>query len=102
MTTPLSLTSSRYTGAEARRSLERTSVVSIITSWPIHASGIFSSESESLGLSLSIMWLPLLFRFPRSIRVEQIRGIRRRQQERGCDTSSVCYNIDRSLYLVKE
>jgi hypothetical protein len=42
-------------GGWARRSLERTSVVSIITSWPIHASGIFSSESEALGLSLSIM-----------------------------------------------
>src|SRR5688572_20778574 len=55
MTTPLSLTSSRYTGAEARRSLERTSVVSIITSWPIHASGILPSESEALGLSRSIM-----------------------------------------------
>src|SRR5215210_8302812 len=55
MTTPLSLTSSRYTGAEARRSLERTSVVSIITSWPIHASGILPSESEALGLSLSII-----------------------------------------------
>src|SRR5918995_5209464 len=57
MTTPRSLTSSRYTGAEARRSLERTSVVSIITSWPIQASGIFPSESESeaLGLSRSII-----------------------------------------------
>ena len=30
-------------------------MVSIITSWPIQASGIFSSESEALGLSLSIM-----------------------------------------------
>src|SRR5215212_1100186 len=55
MTTPLSLTSSRYTGAAARRSLERTSVVSIMTSWPIQASGILPSESEALGLSLSIM-----------------------------------------------
>src|SRR5215218_10385609 len=55
MTTPLSLTSSRYTGAEARRSLERVSVVSIITSCPIQASGIFPSESEALGLSLSII-----------------------------------------------
>src|SRR5215210_827544 len=55
MTTPLSFTSSRYTGAEARRSLERTSVVSIITSWPIQASGIFPSEPKALGLSLSIM-----------------------------------------------
>src|SRR3712207_2525459 len=52
MTTPLSLTSSRYTGAAARRSLERVSVVSSITSCPIHASGILSSEA--LGLSLSI------------------------------------------------
>ena len=42
-------------GEEARRSLERTSVVSIITSRPIHASGIFPSESEALGLSLSII-----------------------------------------------
>jgi hypothetical protein len=31
------------------------SVVSSITSWPIHASGIFPSESEALGLSLSII-----------------------------------------------
>jgi hypothetical protein len=29
-------------------------VVSIITSWPIHASGIVSFESEAPGLSLSI------------------------------------------------
>src|SRR5215210_7645553 len=57
MTTPRSFTSSRYTGAPARRSLERTSVVSIITSRPIHASGILSSESEAPGLSLSIMVL---------------------------------------------
>src|ERR687897_1312748 len=57
MTTPLSLTSSRYTGAEARRSLERVSVVSIITSCPIQASGILSSESEALGLSYP-SWLP--------------------------------------------
>jgi hypothetical protein len=55
MTTPRSLTSSRYTGAAARRSLERTSVVSIITSWPIHASEIISFESEALGLSQSII-----------------------------------------------
>src|SRR5215204_495352 len=53
MTTPLSLTSSRYTGAAARRSLERASVVSSITSWPIHASGIL--PSRALGLSLSII-----------------------------------------------
>src|SRR5215210_2808944 len=52
MTTPRSLTSSRYTGAAARRSLERVSVVSSITSCPIHASGILFSEA--LGLSLSI------------------------------------------------
>src|SRR5919112_4292725 len=57
MTTPLSLTSSRYTGAAARRSLERTSVVSSITSCPIHASGIF--PCEALCLSLSITGPPL-------------------------------------------
>ena len=34
--------------------LERASVVSSITSCPIHASGILSFESEALGLSLSI------------------------------------------------
>src|SRR5215211_7999345 len=55
MTMPLSLTSSRYAAAAARRSLERTSVVSIITSCPIHASGILSSESAALGFSLSII-----------------------------------------------
>src|ERR687890_719618 len=55
MTMPLSFTSSRYAAAAARRSLERTSVVSIITYWPIHASGILSSESAALGLSLSII-----------------------------------------------
>src|SRR5918998_4719471 len=54
MTMPLSLTSSRYTGAAARRSLERASVVSSITSCPIQASGILPSEFEALGLSLSI------------------------------------------------
>src|SRR5215217_2645297 len=59
MTTPLSLTSSRYTGAAARRSLERVSVVSSITSCPIHASGIL--PSEALGLSLSITRCPPLF-----------------------------------------
>src|ERR687897_427058 len=80
MTMPLSFTSSKYTGAEARRSLERTSVVSIITSWPIHASGIFPSNSEALGLSLSII-APSSFRFPRSVRVEQNKGARRRQGE---------------------
>src|SRR5215208_2274511 len=55
MTMPLSLTSSRYTGAAARRSLERASVVSSITSCPIQASGILPSEFEALGLSLSII-----------------------------------------------
>src|SRR5215203_6361637 len=56
MTMPLSLTSSRYTGAAARRSLERASVVSSITSCPIQASGILlPSECETLGLSLSII-----------------------------------------------
>src|ERR687894_300678 len=54
MTMPRSLTSSRYTGAPALRSLERTSVVSIITSWPIHASGI-GPPCGAAGLSLSIM-----------------------------------------------
>src|SRR5918998_1425883 len=54
MTMPRSLTSSRYTGAPARRSLERTSVVSIITFWPIHASGI-GPPCGAAGLSLSIM-----------------------------------------------
>jgi hypothetical protein len=42
-------------GAAARRSLESASVVSSITSWPIHASGIFPSNSDALGLSLSII-----------------------------------------------
>ena len=37
-------------------------VVSSITSWPIQASGIFPSESEALGLSLSII-APSSFRF---------------------------------------
>src|SRR4028119_1306991 len=54
MTMPRSLTSSRYTGELARRLLERTSVVSIITSWPIHASGI-GPPCGAAGLSLSIM-----------------------------------------------
>src|SRR5215204_7742443 len=94
MTTPLSLTSSRYTGAEARRSLERTSVVSIITSCPIHASGIFPSESEALGLSLSII-APSSFRVLQSIRVEHNKEMRRHQQEWGCGTSNVCYNTVR-------
>src|SRR4028118_1501496 len=54
MTMPRSLTSSRYTGAPALRSLERTSVVSIITSRPIHASGI-GPPCGAAGLCLSIM-----------------------------------------------
>src|SRR5215212_6578459 len=99
MTTPLSLTSSRYTGAEARRSLERTSVVSIITCWPIHASGILPFESEALGLSLSII-APSSFRSPQYVRIEQKKAMGRHQEERGCRTSNVCYNIDVSLYLV--
>src|SRR5215204_1566249 len=101
MTTPLSLTSSRQTGAAARRSLERVSVVSIITSCPIHASGIFPSNSEALGLSLSII-APSSFRSPQYVRVEQKKAMRRHQEERGCGISNVCYNIGVSLYLVLE
>src|SRR5215208_6234279 len=100
MTTPLSLTSSRYTGAAARRSLERASVVSSITSWPIHASGIFSSEPQALGLSLSII-APSSFRFLQSVRVEQNRGMRRHQQER-CPVLVMCATILVSLYLDQE
>src|SRR5215208_3204930 len=101
MTTPLSLTSSRYTGAAARRSLERASVVSSITSWPIHASGILPSASEALGLSLSII-APSSFRFPQSVRVEQNSGVRRCEEER-CPVLVMCATILLvSLYLDQE
>src|SRR5918993_2080907 len=95
MTMPRSLTSSKYTGAAARRSLERVSVVSSITSWPIHASGIFPSASEALGLSLSII-SPSSFRFPQSVRVEQNKGMSwdASSAEGGAlpSFSNVCYN----------
>src|SRR5215204_3613376 len=103
MTTPLSLTSSRYTGAAARRSLERVSVVSSITSWPIQASGIFSSNSEALGLSLSII-APSSYRSLQSVRVEQNEGMSwdASLAEGGARAgfSNVCYNVGVSLYLV--
>ena len=89
--------------AAARRSLERASVVSSITSWPIQASGIFPSESEALGLSLSII-APSSFRFPQSVRVEQNKGMSwdASSAEGGAlpSFSNVCYNTGVSLYLV--
>jgi hypothetical protein len=66
-------------------------VVSSITSWPIHASGIFSSEPEALGLSLSIIAL-LFFSVLWFVRVEQSKGMRCHQQKR-CPIIAICATI---------
>jgi hypothetical protein len=79
-------------------------VVSRITSWPIHASGIFPSESEALDLSLSTI-APSSIAVPSiSIRVEQNKGMSwdASSAEGGAlpSFSNVCYNTGVSLYLV--